>query len=532
MELFRLHHNIIDFLMSLPIDDIDSQRAFIYRAMLDQELQNQIVFGKPPVEFVSLLISKCIKYGKLKDNRDALESILETSKHYVGQEKKFQCDLLIQELQKNEKPFDSERWIEYRDKFEDGIAPHEIVFNDEYNLPGRVFNIELLTRPILLRKFKGKIFVTLDRNDVHWGVYNRTGRDLVNMLTFPDNVEKEKAIQYDKQIHRFLMQGKDEEAFLISQRNLRWASGGVLSIVEFQDREWVPFFFRDIPPYGWQMPQGASEKRNDNLDEPWSFIIREFIEEVLIYQNDECSPNIIRHHFSFGHSDVGTQTRKAKELSHKHDQLRFQRDHLHFIDGHTTSISMIPTKVRLCICSHKGESDLRDYLVLFNITELGIEVVKVIKYELGPHEYIRDGEIYAPYKSNQVELIRAPVALLSLDYLRRSFENILDYTFTYEFDEHLPSIEAPCIPPEDIHIFNHDVLRRHEIALEAHQNTPFSHSGDSMTSTNWERDKYTYWQNRFGKYFFDADNNPTSENASRLFTPTAAKVMTYYFTFC
>lgn len=94
-----LRKKIIDFLVSLPnIHDSESQRALIYHAGFDQELQYQIPVGRSPIEFISLLVSTLINYGKLKDGRYALEVMLEATKNYMGQEKKVYCDSLIEEL--------------------------------------------------------------------------------------------------------------------------------------------------------------------------------------------------------------------------------------------------------------------------------------------------------------------------------------------------------------------------------------------------------------------------------------------------
>lgn len=97
----KLQEKIVDFLISLPnIYDSESQRAFTYRIGLDQQLQDQIVFGKPPAQFVPLLVSTCLDYGKLDDGRHAIIAVLESTKRYVGQDKKICADMLIKELRK------------------------------------------------------------------------------------------------------------------------------------------------------------------------------------------------------------------------------------------------------------------------------------------------------------------------------------------------------------------------------------------------------------------------------------------------
>lgn len=103
MEIsLTLYEKIVDFLLSLPnIQDGDSQRAFVYYAKLDRELQAQIPFGKPPLQFIPLLIAILLDYGRLKDGRSPVEAILEAAKRYIGLDKQEICDILIQEISRN-----------------------------------------------------------------------------------------------------------------------------------------------------------------------------------------------------------------------------------------------------------------------------------------------------------------------------------------------------------------------------------------------------------------------------------------------
>ncbi len=94
-----LQKRIIDYLISMPnMHDSDSQRALIYHAGLDQQLQTQIPFGKPPAQFVPLLVLLLKDYGKIHEGHHALEVVLESTKSYVGQDKQDICDNLLQEL--------------------------------------------------------------------------------------------------------------------------------------------------------------------------------------------------------------------------------------------------------------------------------------------------------------------------------------------------------------------------------------------------------------------------------------------------
>ncbi len=94
-----LQTKIVDFFRSLPnIHDPEGQQAFIYHIGFEPQLQDQIPIGKSPAQFVPLLVSMLLKYGKLDNGRFALEVALEAAKSYVGQDKQAYCDSLIQEL--------------------------------------------------------------------------------------------------------------------------------------------------------------------------------------------------------------------------------------------------------------------------------------------------------------------------------------------------------------------------------------------------------------------------------------------------
>ena len=97
----KLQKDIVEFLKSIPaLYDADSQRAFLYDAGIDKQLQEQIPFGKPRAQFILLLVSMIQDYGTLSDGRNTIIAILETAKNYVGQDRQIYCDSLLQNLKK------------------------------------------------------------------------------------------------------------------------------------------------------------------------------------------------------------------------------------------------------------------------------------------------------------------------------------------------------------------------------------------------------------------------------------------------
>ncbi len=103
MELpVELNKKIIEFLTSLPnVHDKKGRTALIMGVALDKKLETQIDYEGKPVDFFQLLIRTLTSYGELeKDGRDALEAVLETTKQYIGQDRREHCDTLIQEWRK------------------------------------------------------------------------------------------------------------------------------------------------------------------------------------------------------------------------------------------------------------------------------------------------------------------------------------------------------------------------------------------------------------------------------------------------
>lgn len=95
----ELQKEFINLLVSLPnLHDSEGQRAFIFHANLDPQLQNQIVFGKSIVQFATLLIPLLFNYTKLCDGRYSIEAVLDTTKQYVSKERGEYIDGLVQKF--------------------------------------------------------------------------------------------------------------------------------------------------------------------------------------------------------------------------------------------------------------------------------------------------------------------------------------------------------------------------------------------------------------------------------------------------
>jgi hypothetical protein len=410
----------------------------------------------------------------------------------------------------------------------DGIIPRKLLDHSKKRLKGEVIAVELLTQNIVLEKNKFKeIEVVINRNDVKYALISTTGKNNLSR-EFVKNREK-KLRKLDQEIHRFLLGRSTESSVIIPVRDeglpFRWSSGGILSILNYKERDWVPFFFRDIPPVGWNISLGCSERYfdenwntigdfNEELNDPWKFIRREFLEETLVLNND---PGRERHlvfkKFYFGDKPTADEMKQADHFSQEHIRLRQNEDGIYISQPEDPisnfrdcciKVNFSNTKTEVTIVDQgKKSSPKWNILICFNLLELGIEIVRVIHYRLQDEDYLLDGEILVNDDGSK-ELVRMPVALISLDYLKKEFEDEkLHYT-----EGPQPSVICSSIKKKDIHVFQWDAKKRQE----DRQNL-----------------RHIQWKEKFSKYFIDQNGQPVVSGFNSLFTPASVKIISYYF---
>lgn len=433
-----------------------------------------------------------------------------------------------------------------------GVTDRDLVFENPQalsNLP--VFRAELLTKPIhLVRKSDGQIEITIDRNDVKHAVYTTEGKSCLCDQVLKSSDVLKHAKKMDKKLHDFLT-GRIKERELILHLDdlpLRWSSGGVLPVVQRPDstgqmQDWTPFLFRDIAPGGWNIPLGASE-RSEELTNPMCMALREFLEEILVLSGRPLSPN--SHNvtplnvFPFLNNQVVEQVDEFLDL---HLHLRNRQDRLDLRRGNN-AITMQPDMApfRLVINDSDGQAHTHPgMLICFNLLELGIECVPVLKFNLDSNHYLLDGEILktqtAVKGEVRSELVRMPIVLLSHVYLRRMLEAsdcVLEYGTPKMFllPNHQPSqsqasmrIQNDKGPQKDeIILFDWDVRCRRAIVRPGIPGDP------RLTSANEnEKIRAQRWMENFETYFFDENDQPSYAKHMEWFTPTSIKALSAYF---
>ncbi len=428
--------------------------------------------------------------------------------------------------------------LEEQARFDSGIILKDDLGRYPKQIPGEVFAIELLTETINFKRVGGHTIVTIDRRNADECIITTAGKTKAVQKYVAGNEDKLR--RRDEEIQDFLIGASSETNLSLNLEalnlRLRWASGGVLSIVTINGQDYAPLFFRDIPPYGWNISLGSSERFfneddgtvdplfpiENEWDHPLNYIRREFLEESFVIDRapDPKTKSVFKI-FEGGdplQPSYGDRVRRfARELT-THREVA---DKLSIDWNNPSVLRVAPGEGNASIAIISSSEDRRlppteNVLVAFSLLDLGIEVVQVYKYSLEPNDYMLDGEVLVK-KNGEKELVRMPIALFSCRYLTRTFGNNREWR-RYTVGPQ-PSIEVErALTANDVHLFTWDVRRRIEILKNSKQ------------ATEWEIRRFHDWYYKFAReHFVDRGGEPSSESLPRLFTPATAKIFNQYF---
>ena len=215
-----------------------------------------------------------------------------------------------------------------------------------HKFKNEVFAIELLTEDIIIKKDqKGLNSILINRNNVKQALINNAGKKQINNEYVQKNIERIK--EKEAEVQKYLLNAYDAEnnkyVLSLNKMPLRWASGGVLSIVNYKRKKWIPMFFRDIPPYGWNISLGSSErsffcnkldlnKYENELNSPLNYIEREFLEETLVLTGvPEESKNCIARYFKSLTNSLDDKTLLDTQNYNDHINLRDKYDNFNIV---------------------------------------------------------------------------------------------------------------------------------------------------------------------------------------------------------
>ena len=427
-----------------------------------------------------------------------------------------------------------------------GIAPREAVFRKKGRLPGQVFAAEILKRPVVLRRSGGEVEVHVDRRGVTDAVYTTEGKNRLCRDALADE-RGEMAARLDADAHAFMTEADDGSWMEIPTDKfpLRWASGGVLPVVTWRGHVWSPFFFRDIAPVGWNIAAGSSDTEAE-LRRPVAFGLREFVEETIVLSRaPETGAKVAAKTFPYIIEERRQIGAALKTVNH-HLRVRSREDGFEVAPfpakatdippDRTIEADFAATRTRLHVRDDKGEEEISDVLVCFNLLELGIEVISVLKYNLADDDYLLDGEMLSPV-GGKTELIRMPVAMISHRYLREVFGTgsaelvyehppLIEYSTEHDVWRQVragqPSIRPARRPrPDEVVVFGWDVDRRAELSGTG--------SRDDQWKTDPMRVRHRKWGKMFARFFQPGQRTGPPKEAYPYFTAGSAKSLAYFF---
>ena len=215
---------------------------------------------------------------------------------------------------------------------------------------------------------------------------------------------------------------------------LDFPSAGYLPIINWQGQDWVMLFFRDIPPIGWNVANGASDTSAEWGDLA-KIVTREFSEETVIINGDPQSNICTLDQSGYLQSDHVLTRYRIGEFGRPqpvpivpgswqvaaHQELRRTEDYLTIKDGdEEIEVQPVETDFIARINGTNGAlKTLKDCIYSINPMEFGFEVIYICKFNLPYNAYILDGEV----NDSGEKLIRRPVGLFSLDWLKNIFEH-------------------------------------------------------------------------------------------------------------
>ena len=381
--------------------------------------------------------------------------------------------------------------------------------------PGETIFQELLVHPLEVTQDQGRTMVTVDRRGVDQLVLTTAAKAALWTEKLGSRAGLHAGEAWDAWFEARLEQRRSAVPPQVPCPALRWGGAGVLAVIRWRGDDWIPLLFRDIPPVGWNLPLGASS-RGDDFDDPRTWGRRELLEELIVLQGapSHGQPIALRP-LLLPDTPTHEGQRAAVDAALQTLALRARYDRLPVVAGSAPIVCRgLPTPSDLTVRSDAGTRRHRNLITAPVPLELGIDVVELMRFELGDDDNILDGEVLER-DDGSLELVRMPVAMFRASALRSLFgpgAAPLSPTDT------LPrSLRCDGLQPEDLHLFPWDVGRRVELARGTRM-------GDSAIDPR-ERERYRSWLDRLGRHFLDSEGRPSAADPCLLFVGATARLL-------
>ena len=368
--------------------------------------------------------------------------------------------------------------------------------------PNWAFSIVILFNDLTIYKNMNninKIRLEVDLRYQLYGIYNNAGKEFLRDK-FLEGEAFENYIEETDEIEEFLKrEGPGKKEIHAKATPLRWASGGVLPIAYWRGEYWYVLFFRGINPVGWNMPNGASETKEEYIDIN-RLKMRELSEELILLDREPQidDPGIIgqkRFRLSDLFDELSNEVKDeimSEKFIEKHGNLRKNHDSLtiNSIEGPTLEQIRTPFEIKITFHSKNLENrtkNIENTLFCLNPLEFGIESTFLYAFKMNRNDYIFFGEIWEVAEC----LLREPALLLSCDYVKEVFEKNGSKLGERVMEKpHLDCKILDKIPFGRYHIFDKDIeFRRRRKDQIIKEEVRFLFSIDLSSQSGLDSDK-------------------------------------------
>lgn len=415
--------------------------------------------------------------------------------------------------------------------------------------PDWEFSIVTIFQPHKVRQVtaktadNGQIWrLEVDLRNESFGIYNNAGKRFL-ARRFEGAITSEHILGQSLQFHNFMLPSTHPGRSLTwgeigESIPLRWASGGFLPIVQYNNKRWALLFFRDIPLHGLNIANGASENKEE-YKKLNRLIGREFSEEtILLSSRPYPERHTTKRDFVTFTIDPKAPSSRAPiinpEFADKHKELRFRHDAVSLSTSldFTREVKSIHTPFFVRVTYHQPDlkesviEEIPNVICSLNPTVFGIEVVWLCTFKLEDGEYLIDGE----YHLSREFLIRRPIILLDMEFLHQIYakENTLGELLTESNRSECKQL--PPVPKQHCVIFDADIgFRENRLGrISKGLNNP-SLSQKERGSLEWERDRIESWLSLYKQAFEEAKNEGLQDEHLRTLCPVTWKALELIF---
>lgn len=344
-------------------------------------------------------------------------------------------------------------------------VPHPPIVERRHLAAREVFGaaemaILLLLRPPQLQVLGDRARLAVDLRGQSYGIYNNRGKKFLAEHYLSEDTEGPLR-DLGNSIHAALLSRQPRDVPLTTEYEdipFRWASGGVLPVVRWHDRWWCALFWRDIPPIGWNIANGASESEDEYLDLD-RLIWREAREEIVILARDPTRAGRTRVVTRLLVPDADVPPLGDRLANHH--RLRIDHDHWNLVypnEQHAIRARTVPGPHSIVIHDRQTRQ-IDDVLLSINPLEFGIEVTRVVCFDLQPDDILVDGEVLEAPGARPI-LIRRPVGLIDLAALHRAWSTRGALGVAASGPDFLEGRKVPELCTPDFHVFDADLRTR------------------------------------------------------------------------